>query len=160
ARGRRRQGPRRDARGALLDPHARRRRRPVGQRRERTAPIARDADQPEELPSVLIVVAPVDPIPPTIEWRDGAIRLLDQPALPGTLAFVRCADVDALIDAIATLAVRGAPALGAAGVYGVALAAATLRTKREVRGAAARIADARPTAVNLAWGVERGLAAF
>jgi methylthioribose-1-phosphate isomerase len=105
-------------------------------------------------------VAAVDPIPPTIEWRDGAIRLLDQRALPGKLSFVRCADVDALIEAIATLAVRGAPALGAAGAFGVALAAATMRTKRDVRAAAARIAKARPTAVNLAWGVEHGLAAF
>jgi methylthioribose-1-phosphate isomerase len=101
-----------------------------------------------------------DPIPPTIEWRDGAIRLLDQRALPGRLTFVRCTGVDALVDAIATLAVRGAPALGAAGAFGVALASSTRRTKREVRAAAARIAKARPTAVNLAWGVERGLDAF
>jgi methylthioribose-1-phosphate isomerase len=80
--------------------------------------------------------------------------------LPGKLSFVRCADVEALIDAISTLAVRGAPALGAAGAYGVALASATLRTKRDVRSAAARVARARPTAVNLAWGVARGLDAF
>jgi methylthioribose-1-phosphate isomerase len=105
-------------------------------------------------------VTAADPIPPTIEWRDGAIRLLDQRALPAKVAFVRCADIDSLVDAIATLAVRGAPALGAAGAFGVALASATLRTKREVRTAAARIARARPTAVNLAWGVERGLEAF
>jgi methylthioribose-1-phosphate isomerase len=106
------------------------------------------------------VTAAADPIPPTIEWRDGAIRLLDQRALPGKLAFVRCADVDSLVEAIETLAVRGAPALGAAGAFGVALASATLSRKREVRSAAARIAKARPTAVNLAWGVDRGLAAF
>jgi methylthioribose-1-phosphate isomerase len=98
-----------------------------------------------------------DPIPPTIEWRDGAIRLLDQRALPARLTFVRCPDVDSLVDAISSLAVRGAPALGAAGAFGVALASATLRTKREVRSASARIARARPTAVNLAWGVGRGL---
>jgi methylthioribose-1-phosphate isomerase len=105
-------------------------------------------------------VTAADPIPPTIEWRDGAIRLLDQRALPGKVAFLRCADVDALVEAIASLAVRGAPALGAAGAYGVALASSKLRTKRDVRAAAARIAKARPTAVNLAWGVERGLGAF
>src|SRR5689334_19720814 len=102
----------------------------------------------------------VDPIPPTIEWRRGAVRLLDQRALPARLRFVVCHDVDSLIDAIATLAVRGAPALGAAGAFGVALAATTLRTRSQVRAAAARLARARPTAVNLAWGVARGLAAF
>jgi methylthioribose-1-phosphate isomerase len=105
-------------------------------------------------------VTAADPIPPTIEWRDGAIRLLDQRALPGKLTFLRCADVDAVVDAIASLAVRGAPALGAAGAYGVALASKTVRRKRDVRAAAARIAGARPTAVNLAWGVERALDAF
>jgi methylthioribose-1-phosphate isomerase len=101
-----------------------------------------------------------DPIPPTIEWRRDAVRLLDQRALPARLRFLVCSDVDDLVDAIATLAVRGAPALGAAGAFGVVLAARTLRTKREVRAAAARIARARPTAVNLAWGVARGLDAY
>ena len=62
--------------------------------------------------------------------------------------------------AIASLAVRGAPALGAAGAYGVALAAHTLRTKAQIRAAAKQIARERPTAVNLAWGVERALTAF
>jgi methylthioribose-1-phosphate isomerase len=102
----------------------------------------------------------VDPIPPTIEWRRDAVRLLDQRALPARLRFVVCADVDDLVDAIATLAVRGAPALGSAGAFGVALAAHTLRTKRQVRAAAARVARARPTAVNLARGVARGLDAY
>ena len=101
-----------------------------------------------------------DPIPPTIEWRRDAVRLLDQRALPARLRFLVCSDVDDLVDAIATLAVRGAPALGAAGAFGVVLAARTLRTKREVRAAATRIARARPTAVNLAWGVARGLDAY
>jgi methylthioribose-1-phosphate isomerase len=105
-------------------------------------------------------VTAADPIPPTIEWQDGGIRLLDQRALPGRLSFISCTTVDALVDAIASLAVRGAPALGASGAYGVALASATLRTKREVRSAAARIAKARPTAVNLAWGVGRALDAY
>jgi methylthioribose-1-phosphate isomerase len=105
-------------------------------------------------------VTAVDPIPPTIEWHNGAIRLIDQRALPAKLRFVRCTDVDSLIDAIASLAVRGAPALGAAGAFGVALASATLRTKRQVRSASARIAKSRPTAVNLAWGVGRGLDAY
>jgi methylthioribose-1-phosphate isomerase len=106
------------------------------------------------------VSAPTAPIPPTIEWRKGAVRLLDQRALPGRVRFLNCRTVDELRAAIASLAVRGAPALGAAGAYGVALAARTLPTKRQVRAAARRIARERPTAVNLAWGVERALAAY
>ncbi len=101
-----------------------------------------------------------DPIPPTIEWRHGRVRLVDQRALPHRLGFVECASVDELVAAIRSLAVRGAPALGAAGAYGVALAASTFPTARGVRGAAARLARARPTAVNLSWGVERALAAY
>jgi len=99
----------------------------------------------------------VDPIPPTIEWRQGRVRLIDQRALPGELRFVECASVDELCDAIASMVVRGAPALGAAGAYGVALAAATVGDDAGVRAAARRIAVARPTAVNLAWGVDRAL---
>ncbi|HWS47911.1 MAG TPA: S-methyl-5-thioribose-1-phosphate isomerase, partial [Acidimicrobiia bacterium] len=102
----------------------------------------------------------MNPIPPTVEWRNGAVRLIDQRALPRRLRFVRCTSVDELCDAIATLAVRGAPALGAAGAYGVALAAHTMRTKRQVRAAAARIARTRPTAVNLGRGVALALAAY
>ena len=98
--------------------------------------------------------------PATIEWKNGRVRLLDQRVLPGRVRFLDCADVDALIDAIRSLAVRGAPALGAAGAYGVALAAHTLRTRRQVRAAAARLRASRPTAVNLATGVARALEAF
>lgn len=101
-----------------------------------------------------------EPIPPTIEWHRGAVRIIDQRALPARLRFVNCRSVDALCDAISTLAVRGAPALGAAGAYGVALAAHTLRTKRQVRASAARIARTRPTAVNLSRGVQDALAAY
>lgn len=101
-----------------------------------------------------------DPIPPTIAWHRGAIRLIDQRVLPGKVRFLVCSDVDSLIDAISTLAVRGAPALGAAGAFGVALAARTLRTKGQVRAATARLVGSRPTAVNLAWGAGKGLAAY
>jgi methylthioribose-1-phosphate isomerase len=99
-------------------------------------------------------------IPPTIEWRNGAVRILDQRALPQRVRFRSCKTVDDLCDAIATLAVRGAPALGAAGAYGVALAARTKRSKRDVRAAARRIAKTRPTAVNLAAGVAIALDAY
>jgi methylthioribose-1-phosphate isomerase len=95
-------------------------------------------------------------IPPTIEWRDGHVRLIDQRRLPGTLEFLDCRTVHELCDAISTLAVRGAPALGVAGAMGMALAAVT---GEDAAAAAARIRATRPTAVNLAWGVARGLAA-
>jgi methylthioribose-1-phosphate isomerase len=95
-------------------------------------------------------------IPPTIEWRDGCVRMIDQRVLPGRLAFVEARTVDELCDAIRTLAVRGAPALGVAGAMGMALAAVTGAPADE---AAARIVATRPTAVNLAWGVARGLEA-
>jgi methylthioribose-1-phosphate isomerase len=102
----------------------------------------------------------VEPIPPTIEWRQGRVRLIDQRALPGELRFVECTTVDELCDAVTSLAVRGAPALGAAGAFGVALAAHTIRTDDGVRAAARRLADAPPTAVNLAWGVDRVVEAW
>jgi methylthioribose-1-phosphate isomerase len=101
-----------------------------------------------------------DPIPPAVEWARGRVRLVDQRALPAKLRFVRCADVDALVEAIRTLTVRGAPALGIAGAYGVALAARTETDDGAVHTASKRISEARPTAVNLAWGVERALRAW
>ena len=96
-----------------------------------------------------------------IAWQDEphpTIRLIDQTRLPNEERHLDVVTVDLLVDAIATLAVRGAPALGAAGALGVALAmhqgAAEgwddARLQREVD----RIRNARPTAVNLAWGVD------
>jgi methylthioribose-1-phosphate isomerase len=95
-------------------------------------------------------------IPPTIEWTGRTVRLIDQRRLPGELAFLECRSVDELCEAIVTLAIRGAPALGAAGAMGVALADATGEPLVE---AARRLKATRPTAVNLAWGVDRALAA-
>jgi methylthioribose-1-phosphate isomerase len=97
-----------------------------------------------------------DPIPPTIEWRDGVVRLIDQRRLPEELVMLECRSVDELCTAITSLAIRGAPALGAAGAMGVALAAAT---GEPLEDAARRLVATRPTAANLAWGVERALAA-
>jgi methylthioribose-1-phosphate isomerase len=97
-----------------------------------------------------------DPIPPTIEWHDDAVRLIDQRRLPEELVMLECRSVDDLCAAITSLAIRGAPALGAAGAMGVALAAAT---GEPLEDAARRLVATRPTAANLAWGVERALAA-
>ena len=96
-----------------------------------------------------------------LRWIDPpagpAIELLDQTRLPAVEAVVACRDVPALVDAIRRLVVRGAPLLGIAGAYGVALAAAR---GDDVEAAAATIERARPTAVNLGWGVRGALAAY
>jgi methylthioribose-1-phosphate isomerase len=95
----------------------------------------------------------------TIEWVDGAVVIIDQGALPGAYRTLRLETVDELIDAIQRLAVRGAPALGAAGALGTALSAIRHGEDTEaVRADAERLAKARPTAVNLGWGVHRALA--
>lgn len=100
---------------------------------------------------------------PTIEWVDNSIHLIDQTRLPGEFAIINARRVPVLVDAIKTLAVRGAPAIGVAGAYGVALAAREYPpdTKRaEFDEAVASIRSARPTAVNLAKRVDEVLAAI
>lgn len=95
----------------------------------------------------------------TIDWDGGAIVTVDQCLLPHEYREIRIADVDALIDAITRLAVRGAPALGGAGALGVALLARSHPDQpQRVRVDAERLATARPTAANLRWGVTRALA--
>jgi methylthioribose-1-phosphate isomerase len=94
----------------------------------------------------------------TIDWDDGAVLIVDQCALPSAHQILRLSTVDELIDAIRRLAVRGAPALGAAGALGTALAARRHGVDTDaVRAEAAALAAARPTAVNLGWGVRRAL---
>jgi methylthioribose-1-phosphate isomerase len=82
--------------------------------------------------------------------------LIDQRRLPAELTFIHAETVDQLCQAITTLAIRGAPALGAAGAMGIALAAVT---GVPLEDAAANLRATRPTAVNLAWGIRRALAA-
>ncbi len=89
-----------------------------------------------------------------LRWEEApegpALVLLDQTLLPAEEAELRCTDVPALVEAIRTLAVRGAPLLGIAGAYGVALAAAR---GYDVEESAGLLERARPTAVNLGRGV-------
>jgi len=97
----------------------------------------------------------------TIDWNGKAIQIIDQTALPGCVRVLTLDTIDALVDAIGRLAVRGAPALGAAGALGVALAAVSYDGDPDrVRVAAGVVRAARPTAVNLAWGVDRALGAL
>ncbi|MFJ6634253.1 S-methyl-5-thioribose-1-phosphate isomerase [Streptomyces sp. NPDC091376] len=92
------------------------------------------------------------------ELPEGPVLvLLDQRRLPAEEAELVCTDVPALVQAIRTLAVRGAPLLGIAGAYGVALAAAR---GYDVAEAAALLETARPTAVNLGYGVRRAAGAY
>ena len=94
-------------------------------------------------------------------WFDGdAVGYLDQRALPRAVRRERATTVDQIVEAIATLAVRGAPAIGIFGAYGLALAARLYPHDRSAfEQAAGRIRAARPTAVNLMWAVDRVLAA-
>lgn len=99
----------------------------------------------------------------TIDWvttpGGGAVVIIDQTALPHDLRRLTLSTVDDLVAAIRRLAVRGAPALGAAGALGVLLAVREGRDRGwsddEVARAVARVRTARPTAVNLARGVDR-----
>ncbi|MYW64683.1 S-methyl-5-thioribose-1-phosphate isomerase [Streptomyces sp. SID8379] len=98
---------------------------------------------------------------PAIRWEEPAegpvLVLLDQTRLPAEEVELVCTDPQALVQAIRSLAVRGAPLLGIAGAYGVALAAAR---GFDVQDAADALAGARPTAVNLAYGVRRAQEAY
>lgn len=104
---------------------------------------------------------PEAPAIPAIRWAEPpegpVLVLLDQTLLPGAETELVCTDAPALVQAIRTLAVRGAPLLGVAGAYGVALAAVR---GFDVEEAADALAAARPTAVNLEYGVRRALAAY
>src|SRR5262245_50352241 len=94
----------------------------------------------------------------TIDWRDGQVVMIDQTLLPATVRVLPIGTAAELVDAIKRLAVRGAPALGVAGALGVALSArAHPGDEERVRRDAAELRAARPTAVNLSWGVDRAL---
>jgi len=89
-----------------------------------------------------------------LRFEGGALRVLDQTLLPGREVWLRLSTPGEVVDAIRRLAVRGAPAIGVAGAYAVALIPGDAEAVR--RGAAA-VAEARPTAANLRWAVERML---
>ncbi|MCU7722315.1 S-methyl-5-thioribose-1-phosphate isomerase [Actinoplanes sp. KI2] len=92
----------------------------------------------------------------TIDWVDGAVEIIDQTVLPKEVRVLRLHTVPELVAAIQSLAVRGAPALGVAGAFGVALAARVhADDPRALAAAVHRLENARPTAVNLARGVHR-----
>ena len=95
-------------------------------------------------------------LPPSIEWTGDAVRIIDQRRIPATLELRSLTTVEQVIDAIETLAVRGANVIGSAGALGLALG---VRAGLDPRLTADRLIAARPTAVNLRVAVERALAA-
>ena len=97
---------------------------------------------------------------PTITWKNDALRLIDQTLLPEEYKFITCRDVGTVAEAIVSLRVRGAPAIGVAAAYGVVIAAqeAIVRDAdfdRYVSKSIQKLAQTRPTAVNLFWALDR-----
>lgn len=101
----------------------------------------------------------------SVEWigqNDGCLRLLDQTRLPGEIVFIDCHDVATVFEAIRSLRVRGAPAIGIAAAYGVVLGVmeqcqgqAGKEWRQCVEQVCDSLAESRPTAVNLFWALDR-----
>jgi methylthioribose-1-phosphate isomerase len=97
----------------------------------------------------------------TIEWEGDRVRILDQRKLPREVRYLDCRDASSMAEAIRTMAIRGAPAIGVAAAMGVALGAKKIRVRRreafleKLEAVCQQIRQARPTAVNLFWAVDR-----
>ena len=98
---------------------------------------------------------------PTIEWKDGIVRMLDQTRLPLEVTFFDCRTYHDVAKGIKDLIIRGAPAIGIAAAMGVALGAQEINTKNfknfydELEKVCNHIGSTRPTAVNLFWAINR-----
>jgi len=97
----------------------------------------------------------------TVEWKNNSVVMIDQTKLPNSLEFVTYTDYNQVANAIRTLVVRGAPAIGVSGAFGLALAALQSDAKEKdelinyLEYAKKILFETRPTAVNLAWGLEK-----
>lgn len=97
----------------------------------------------------------------TVEWKNNSVIMIDQTKLPNTLEYVIYTDYNQIADAIRTLVVRGAPAIGISGAFGLALAVlqSNATEKKELidylEKAKNILFETRPTAVNLVWGLEK-----
>src|SRR5437764_3279734 len=104
-----------------------------------------------------------DKVLQTVAWKGGKVRLIDQTVLPEQLSYVELTDWRAVAQAIRTMVVRGAPAIGCTAALGMALAARQLETADRAEflialyAAAERFRQSRPTAVNLFWAIDRML---
>ena len=98
---------------------------------------------------------------PTIEWKNNCVRIIDQTKLPLKLEYLDCHDAKTVWKAIKELKVRGAPAIGIAGAFGVMVVVNKVRTdnantfKKKLDEVIRYLASSRPTAVNLSWALER-----
>ncbi len=99
----------------------------------------------------------------TIEWDNGVVKMIDQRKLPREYVIVQFTDYQEVARAIKEMYIRGAPAIGAAAAFGLALCACGSKAKTgakllvDLENAAATLLETRPTAVNLSWGLERML---
>ena len=97
----------------------------------------------------------------TVEWKNNSVVMIDQTKLPNILEYVTYTDFNEVADAIRTLVVRGAPAIGVSGAFGLALASlqSNATEKNELisymQNAKKILFETRPTAVNLAWGLDK-----
>jgi len=97
----------------------------------------------------------------TVEYLDGIVRMIDQTRLPLEEVFVDCATINDVANAIKTMVVRGAPAIGVSAAMGVSLGAESIQADSfesfysELEKKCLTLAKSRPTAVNLAWGIAR-----
>lgn len=97
----------------------------------------------------------------TVEWKDNSVVMIDQTKLPNELVYVKYTNYNDVADAIRNLVIRGAPAIGVSGAFGLALAAlqsnATTKDQliSDLEKAKKILFETRPTAVNLAWGLEQ-----
>src|SRR5918996_2363571 len=98
---------------------------------------------------------------PTIDWQDDVIVMVDQRKLPGQEVYVRCRTPQEVAKAIRTMVIRGAPAIGVAAAWGIALGVrrSTAKGTRQLAVEFQKICDmmaaTRPTAVNLFWAIDR-----
>src|SRR3990172_12535671 len=100
----------------------------------------------------------------TVDWADGAVRMIDQRVLPRQFVVAEVHDYHEVAQAIHDMVVRGAPAIGAAAAFGLALAAARSTASsseqlwKDLRAAEQVLRASRPTAINLGWALDRMLA--
>ena len=103
----------------------------------------------------------IEPVLPTIEWKDDAIVMIDQRKLPASEIYVSCKTAQEVAKAIKTMVIRGAPAIGVAAAMGIALgmrrskATGTKQFATEFQKLCDLMAATRPTAVNLFWAIEQ-----
>jgi methylthioribose-1-phosphate isomerase len=97
----------------------------------------------------------------TIEWKDGIVELIDQTKLPNETVWVKITDYKSMASAIKEMKLRGAPLIGVAAAYGLALTAFNSKAEtreeliKELEESAAVLRKTRPTAVNLFWAIDR-----